>query len=331
MTSGARSSLKWLLLATGLGICAAGLWTYLRQERRSDASGALTAVPFTTYTGLENAPSFSPDGSQLAFAWAADEIDQYDLFVKVIGSEKPLRLTNHPADILSPAWSPDGREIAFVRLAPDSSGLYVVPALGGPERKLADVRLTYFLEGILSWSPDGRRLAFYDQEPNGHSGVFLLDIDTLERRWLGDPSPDCIQTWVPAFSPDGSSIAVGCMVSIGENDLYLLPAAGGIGRRIAHVSGEFAGIAWTGDSKNLIASSNGDLFRISVADGQSQKLLSGAYTVAISHDGHRLAYEQGNNNANIWQVLLAAPTRPAGPPVKVVSSSLEQRNGAVLP
>src|SRR5215472_8323049 len=61
----------------------------------------------------------------------------FDLYVKVIGSENLLRLTRQPSpDWIASAWSPDGTQIAFHRISGSDAGLYVVPALGGPERKL---------------------------------------------------------------------------------------------------------------------------------------------------------------------------------------------------
>ena len=41
----------------------------------------------------------------------------FDLYVKAIGSETLLRLTQHPSEWISPAWSPDGTQIAFHRMA----------------------------------------------------------------------------------------------------------------------------------------------------------------------------------------------------------------------
>ena len=66
----------------------------------------------------------------------------YDLYVKAIGSETLLRLTQHPSEWISPAWSPDGTQIAFHRIDGAGTGIYVVPALGGPERKLRSTRMS---------------------------------------------------------------------------------------------------------------------------------------------------------------------------------------------
>ena len=95
-------------------------------------------MPLTSLPGQEISPSFSPDGSQVAFGWDGETNGAgFDLYVKVIGTEKPLRLTNHPASWMGAAWSPDGRYIAVNRLDKENGGIFLVPALGGPERKLS--------------------------------------------------------------------------------------------------------------------------------------------------------------------------------------------------
>ena len=88
-----------------------------------------------------------------------------------------LRLTNHPSEWISSTWSADGTQIAFHRLAGDDTGIYVVPALGGPERKLLATHTPYTVAAPISWSPDWKWLAFTDSE-NGRPGdrAFLLNI-----------------------------------------------------------------------------------------------------------------------------------------------------------
>src|SRR6202012_3475992 len=111
---------------------------YRRSKERGPQT-ALTAVPFTALPGRAISPAFSPDGSRIAFAWNGDPkggSKGFDLYVKAIGSETLLRLTQHPSEWLRAAWSPDGTQIVFHRTAGSDTGLYIVPALGGPEKRV---------------------------------------------------------------------------------------------------------------------------------------------------------------------------------------------------
>ena len=141
---------------------------------------------------------------------------------------------------------------------------------------------------------------------------------------MGQPVPGVRVSWAPAFSPDGASLAVGCMVTIDLNDLYVWPIAGDIARRVARVQGDFTDMTWTADGGSLIYAAEGDLWRVAagVSGGQPEKLLADVTMPALSRDGKRLAFaKRGPHNVNLWQVGLTAPARPAGPPERLLASS----------
>src|SRR5580658_6470837 len=166
------------------------IWLYRKPINSTLDSQPMIANPFTSYPGRETVPAISPDGSRIAFAWdngttRDSGAPAYDLYVKGVGSETLLRLTNHPSDWVSPVWSPDGTQIAFMRVAGTDTGIYLVPALGGPERKLIATHTPYDVAAPLSWSSDGKWIAYSDNE-NGRTGNtnFLLKLDTLEAHEL---------------------------------------------------------------------------------------------------------------------------------------------------
>ena len=140
----------------------------------------------TTFAGREESPSLSPDGTHVAFAWDGESQNQ-DIYVIRLGAQTPLRLTQDPAEEHSPAWSPDGSEIAFVRQFDRwRADIVLVPALGGPERKLQSVRLSLvaplFSGPLIAWSPDGRQLLFTtqigeDEAVDSGYGFHLLSLD----------------------------------------------------------------------------------------------------------------------------------------------------------
>ena len=47
----------------------------------------------TALNGLESAPTFSPDGDQVAFAWNGEKQDNDDIYLKLVGSSELRRLT----------------------------------------------------------------------------------------------------------------------------------------------------------------------------------------------------------------------------------------------
>lgn len=113
-TPGPGHRVTWALgLAAALVIAAVATW--LLRSKTEAPQASLSAVPLTSYPGDESWPSFSPDGTQVVFAWNGEKQNKWDIYVKQIGVEPPYRLTSGPAMDYSPAWSPDGRMIAFLR------------------------------------------------------------------------------------------------------------------------------------------------------------------------------------------------------------------------
>ena len=88
--------------------------------------------------GLEgdSYPSFSPDGTRIAFSRAVG--GNADVYVMPVDGGNPTRLTFHPASELVRGWSPDGADILFTaaRGMTWQSHLHTVPANGGPSREL---------------------------------------------------------------------------------------------------------------------------------------------------------------------------------------------------
>ena len=222
-------------IAAGAACLLVALLIYRKIGPQPDAP-AITPVPFTAYPGFEDCPTFSPDGSQIAFAWNGDPglgAQDFDLYVKVIGSENLLRLTRQPSERICPAWSPDGRQIAFNRDSGTEAGIYVVPALGGPERRLRSIRprgpADFDRTTPISWSPNGKSIAFVDfLPPDNNFRINLLSLDTLESNQISH-APECINGWLPAFSHSGNQLAYVCVLKFDDREcgIYTVPSSGG--------------------------------------------------------------------------------------------------------
>ncbi len=159
-----------LLALAAVGGAAIRFW-----PDRVGSGPPLHAEPLTSYPGFETAPSFSPDGNQVAFSWNGEKADNYDIYVKLIGSGRPLRLTTDPAPDGVPAWSPDGQSIAFLHGNADDVTVQLVPALGGPVREVARLGKTS-IGALGGWSPDGRRLLIAWAPANGGTFPTVLGV-----------------------------------------------------------------------------------------------------------------------------------------------------------
>jgi Tol biopolymer transport system component/DNA-binding winged helix-turn-helix (wHTH) protein len=343
----ARRRGRFALLAIGLLLLAA-IGGYLLRPRPQMQSDKLTIVPFTTFPGFEIGPSFSPDGNQIVFAWFGYEKEfQFDLYIKQVGQERVVQLTHHPAAFLASAWSPDGRFIAFMRHVegnPDASGIYLISPLGGLERKLANIPPLTSWEAIgISWSSDGKWLAFAKGSSPAkkaasspeHFSIHLVNVETAEERVLPVPSPDCVHAWQPAFSSDSKYVASVCVLTEGVAKLYVQTPDGKQAREVAGASSSegFAGIAWAADNQSLVYSADQHLWRVPLTGGKPEKLLfaQDVESVAVARTGNRLAYAQVRHSSSIWRLELTSQAKPAGPAIKLISSSRGDVNPHISP
>jgi len=299
----------------------------LRKHPGESYSSSVAVTPFTSLPGQEVAPTFSPDGSQIAFAWNSNPEDGFDLYVKTIGSERTIKLTDHPAHWISPAWSPDGTQIAFARWASHASGIFVIPALGGPERKLADADFWHEPFMQVSWSPDSKSLAFWSTL-GGESHIFVMSLDNLHSQVLA-PNMSCWDMAAPSFSPDGKNLAFVCTSSVAVYGIYALPLAGASPHLVTSMMGYFRGLTWSADGTRIVFSNDsgdgGALWQADLA-GKLVKLPFGeeGSSPSVASRGNRLAYVRGWKTADIWRLDLNSRD-PENSATKLIYSTRTQR------
>jgi Tol biopolymer transport system component len=324
----------------GLAACGAGLWFFTTRSESSAAEPRV--VPLTAYPGLAGEASFSPHGNQVAFSWNGETQDNFDIYVKLIDSPTPLRLTTDPADDFHPAWSPDGKSIAFERDVGEANALILIPAIGGPEREVA--RLSPSVSSRLSWSPDGKWLAVAESPSAGQpSSLFLLSPVTGEKRSLMSPPPSAV--WGdgdPAFSPDGRKLAFRRSRMTGMGEIAVLSLTSelrpqGDPVELTHENGWLAGPVWTRDGREIVCTTgNGmaldSLWRLSSSGGRLKRLEIGTAGLApvISRDGKRLAFTKPSFDPNIWRAQIAGQG-PRAVPAPLLSSSRLEVNAQYSP
>jgi Tol biopolymer transport system component len=288
-------------------------------------------------------PSFSPEGTRVAFSWGEPGKRPSNIYVKMIGPGEPVRLTSNPSGDFAPAWSPDGRLIAFLRaIDHEHSAIMAIPALGGQERELTRIRfspdLAMFLPDwewgvpppFLAWSPDGKWLLALDQ-----CRVVRISAESGEKRPLTSPPPAIFGDGSLAVSPDGKTLAFTRTVTYSVSDIFIVPLSKDLlptsePQRITLDSKEITGLTWTSDGRALVfPSMRGgrlELWRtLAKPSSKPGKLtITGddPFDPAISRQAHRLVYAHKFGYENVWRVSLKA--KQAGEATDLVPSTREE-------
>jgi Tol biopolymer transport system component/DNA-binding winged helix-turn-helix (wHTH) protein len=337
---GKRFGVVWIALGATL-IIAAGVVVWLKFfiGAGKTAPSIPKIIPFTSFPGDETHPTFSPDGNQLAYTWNGEKGDNFDIYVQLVGAGRPLRLTNQPDPDFSPAWSPDGQYIAFIRQSAKGSGVFLVPALGGHERKLADNHVTFGRGTYLAWSTDGKSLVVSDKERSDELyGLFTLSVETGQLKRLTSPDRRLGDDKVPAVSPDGKTVAFsrGGDCDSAPNDIYLVPFTGGEPRRLTFDDRSVHGLTWSVDGQDVIFSSNranelSELWRIRIAGGKPEPLRGFGEKIrfpSVSRHGNRLAFARWTTDPNIWLIDGLCPACASGERMRVLISSTRSDESA---
>jgi Tol biopolymer transport system component len=322
--------LLWLASAGALIVMATVLpWWFRASSVPKDVP---VPTPLTSYRGSLNSPSFSPDGNQVAFAWRPSEQSHSNIYAKLLGVNEPSRLTRDSMGDYGPAWSPDGKSIAFLRtLSHEKDGVFLVPAIGGPVRKLAEIYasdLSECQQWQPAWQTRGGWLAVMDKDAaDGPFKLFLVSTETGEKRRLTSPPPAFMGDQYPAFSPDGRTIAFVRSSFDRVSDLYLLELSDELRpqaepKRVTFENSLFGYLTWTPDGHAIVFSSYGGLWRIElrprVTKPERLVFSEGGSNPAFSRTG-RLAYTHSVLDIDIWRLDLARRAR--GSAKRLISST----------
>jgi Tol biopolymer transport system component/DNA-binding winged helix-turn-helix (wHTH) protein len=328
-----RLSLGWIVAVISAGVViVAVILGLLFFGRKEPPHAAVSVSQLTSLPGREVSPAFSPDGNQIAFAWSGEADGNEDIYVRLVDGSNLVRLTDNPAEDLNPVWSPDGRRIAFFRHSAQKAGIYLIPSLGGAERKLADTFANRFAlapRNYIDWSPDGQWIAASDKS-SAHEPfrIAVLSPETGERRWVSAPPASTIGDLSPAFSPDGKKLAFVHVSSAVVEDIYVMPTNGGAPQRLTFDNALINNLTWTADGREIVFSARRNLaqglWKIPVAGGKPEWIAeagSGVFYPVVAPHGNRIAYSQVASDINLWQVDLTSPGKASRSLRKLVAST----------
>jgi Tol biopolymer transport system component/tRNA A-37 threonylcarbamoyl transferase component Bud32 len=260
--------------------------------------GSTEARRLTTDPAVDDCPSWSPDGKQIAFIRHPD-----------LHGSRAITSSDHGG---------------FVHL---------VSPLGGSERRLSDLPVRV----QLSWTPDGRWLAAAKarrgDDPPG--GVYLIPVGQGEPRAVTFPTLLAFDV-APAFSPDGRALAYAscegvetqpaCDIHVLSLDVDLRPR--GEARRLTRQRLWNQGIAWTRDGHWIVYGASSRLWRVR-SDGSAppervELARRGGWPSAARHRD-RLAYSRGSWDPDIYRL------QPGSPPKVLIESTFADFNPRFSP
>lgn len=311
-----------VLLALFLG---AGVLMMLKQEGDGPVKAETTIRKFTSLPGIEDEPTWSPDGKFLAYV--TDDRGNFDIIVQPVDGGTPLRVANTDAEEIQPAWSPDGSKLAFVSardhggrfssllqygnlsayIAGAGGDIFIMPAFGGNAVKLVSLGFDP------AWSPDGKHIVFR----SARAGQW--DLWTIQSSG-GDPKQltnDEDFEFHPSWSPDGTTIAYAATRTGAHPAIFVIPATGGEHRQLTSDSATVLRPGWSPDGKSILFSSTRsgsmNIWQIKFSPGSEEIMVPHRVTAGEGHDvnlsvssnSKTISYATVKSSPDIWEFTVA--------------------------
>ena len=213
----------------------------------------------TTDPGIDNQPSFSPDGSQIAFIGKHGASWYGDVFLMNADGSDQVHLIEQGGIEDVPTFSPDGQRIAFGRTEGGHKHIFTMNTSGG---ELTALTHGAFDDRQPSFSPDGQRIAFASRR-EGHTEIFTMRSDGSGVTKLTGK----LSSAMPAYSPNGQQIAF-----VRGGAIFTMKASGGSESQLTSGHGSQAWPSW----QPLVGPSQGSSrARATVASGSASQSSTG--------------------------------------------------------
>ena len=311
---------RWILGVIGLILAAAlliGAFSAFLPDTRTGTSASGSSSPpkirQLTTKGRVGLAALSPNGE--FYAYTIDLVGERKRSIWLAQTKGGQHIELRPPDdntVGGIAFSPDGETLYFTLGDSETSegGFFQMPILGGGEKKIASSPRAAF-----DLAPDATRLAYYRKSKQVEGGALVVaHLDgSDEREVMTRPADQPFRTRAPAFSPDGSMIAVSAVVDPGmeREEILTVDVATGDARQLTNSNWKLVqGLVWSPKDNSIMAVAVGDLeslrhlWKIGYPDGKAVRISSDtvdyAAPIDISRDGKSLIAEQLNIESNIW-------------------------------
>ncbi len=306
-------------LATTLLLAAAySLW--LRRKADRGAAEIFDPAPLTSAVGYEVSPSFSPDGSQVAYASITENSTRFNVLVKSVNGGEERALSLEGLNAFSPAWSPDGKRIAFLSSpsVSDPASLWLTDLGGDKPVKLADTAGDGWpWYRAIAWTPDSKSLVAVGRtNPDDTNSLFLYSLTNHSRQRITN-SPVGYSDYFPAVSPDGRTLLF-TRFGKGTASLYQADLARGAvterrlyGERFRNASS--LAVCWDQSGQEAFLAVNvggvGQIWRAPFHNSVSDPVMLASVSqnvldLARGKSAGKIIFSTQQSDANLWRIAL---------------------------
>ena len=244
------------------------------------------ATPLTTGMAFDAQPRFSPDGKSVVFV--SDRSGGDNLWIMTLDKKDTTQITQGNGNLyVSPEYTPDGKYVVASRAGGlgGAHKIWMYPVEGGSGLQL--VREPANLKTLgASFTPDGRYMWFTARQGDWHYNAAMpqANLGWYDRQ-TGRLSPMANRygaTFRPVVSPDGRWLTYGTRhetrtglrirdLKNGEERWLLYPIQRDDIESRAPLD-FLPGYSFTPDSRNLVISYGGEIWRVGVEGGTPQKI-----------------------------------------------------------
>ena len=193
-------------------------------------------VRVSARSGINGAPSYSPDGTQLALALSRRD-GNVDVYLLNLATQELRRLTDDAAIDTEPSWAPDGRSIYFTSDRAGAPQVYRLGLAAGERPRRITFEGSYNARPRVS--PDGRELAVVTLD----GGAYRIAAADAERGGLRVLTGGRLDE-SPSYSPNGADIIYATREG-GRGVLAIVSIDGRVQQRLASSAGEVREPAWS--------------------------------------------------------------------------------------